>query len=76
MRLTPTEWHILEILLRNPGKLIPQRYLLTEVWGSKHVKETHYLRQYMAQLRKKLERDPAHPAHLITEPGMGYRFTP
>ncbi|MGW0195666.1 response regulator [Nonomuraea sp. NPDC003201] len=75
-RLTPTEWHILEILLRNPGKLIPQRYLLTEVWGSKHVKETHYLRQYMAQLRKKLERDPAHPVHLITEPGMGYRFTP
>jgi two-component system KDP operon response regulator KdpE len=76
IRLTPTEWHILEILLRNPGKLIPQRYLLTEVWGSKHVKETHYLRQYMAQLRKKFERDPAHPAHLITEPGMGYRFTP
>ncbi|MEV4110010.1 response regulator [Nonomuraea sp. NPDC049695] len=76
MRLTPTEWHILEILLRNPGKLIPQRYLLTEVWGSKHVKETHYLRQYMAQLRKKFERDPARPLHLITEPGMGYRFTP
>ncbi|MEV1176725.1 response regulator [Nonomuraea sp. NPDC049784] len=76
VRLTPTEWHILEILLRNPGKLIPQRYLLTEVWGSKHVKETHYLRQYMAQLRRKLERDPARPLHLITEPGMGYRFTP
>ncbi len=76
VRLTPTEWHILEILLRNPGKLIPQRYLLAEVWGSKHVKETHYLRQYMAQLRRKLERDPAHPQHLITEPGMGYRYTP
>jgi two-component system KDP operon response regulator KdpE len=76
VRLTPTEWHILEILLRNPGKLIPQRYLLTEVWGSKHVKETHYLRQYMAQLRRKLERDPARPLYLITEPGMGYRFTP
>jgi two-component system, OmpR family, KDP operon response regulator KdpE len=76
VRLTPTEWHILEILLRNPGKLIPQRYLLTEVWGRHHVKETHYLRQYLAQLRKKLERDPAHPVHLITEPGMGYRFTP
>ncbi|SEL49432.1 response regulator [Nonomuraea pusilla] len=76
LRLTPTEWHILEILLRNPGKLIPQRYLLAEVWGSKHVKETHYLRQYMAQLRKKLERDPVHPVHLITEPGMGYRFIP
>ncbi|MFI7454745.1 response regulator [Nonomuraea sp. NPDC049714] len=76
VRLTPTEWHILEILLRNPGKLIPRSHLLAEVWGSKHVKETHYLRQYMAQLRKKLERDPARPAHLITEPGMGYRFTP
>ncbi|MDP9866919.1 MULTISPECIES: response regulator [Streptosporangium] len=76
LRLTPTEWHILEILLRSPGKLISQRYLLAEVWGSKHVKETHYLRQYMAQLRKKLERDPARPQHLITEPGMGYRYTP
>ncbi|MET8864836.1 response regulator [Nonomuraea sp. NPDC004580] len=76
LRLTPTEWHILEILLRNPGKLIPQRYLLTEVWGGQAVKETHYLRQYMAQLRKKLEPDPAHPRHLITEPGMGYRYTP
>jgi two-component system KDP operon response regulator KdpE len=76
VRLTPTEWHILEILLRNPGKLIGQRYLLTEVWGAKYVKESHYLRQYMAQLRRKLERDPARPAHLITEPGMGYRFKP
>ncbi|MER7502718.1 response regulator [Nonomuraea pusilla] len=76
VRLTPTEWHILEILLRNPGKLIPQRYLLAQVWGGSHVKETHYLRQYLAQLRKKLERDPAHPEHLITEPGMGYRFSP
>ncbi|TDD44167.1 response regulator [Nonomuraea terrae] len=76
LRLTPTEWHILEILVRNPGKLIPRRLLLAEVWGSGHVKETHYLRQYMAQLRKKLERDPAHPVHLITEPGMGYRFRP
>jgi two-component system, OmpR family, KDP operon response regulator KdpE len=76
VRLTPTEWHILEILVRNPGKLIPQRYLLTEVWGGHHVKETHYLRQYLAQLRKKLERDPARPVHLITEPGMGHRFTP
>lgn len=76
VRLTPTEWGILEILLRNPGKLVSQRQLLTEVWGRHHVKETHYLRQYMAQLRKKLERDPAHPAHLITESGMGYRFLP
>ncbi|MGV9305618.1 MULTISPECIES: response regulator [unclassified Nonomuraea] len=76
VRLTPTEWHILEILLRNPGKLVSQRYLLSEVWGEKYLKESHYLRQYMAQLRRKLERDPARPVHLITEPGMGYRFTP
>jgi two-component system KDP operon response regulator KdpE len=76
VRLTPTEWHILEILLRNPGKLIGQRMLLSEVWGAKYVKEFHYLRQYLAQLRRKLERDPAHPVHLITEPGMGYRFKP
>ncbi|SDI74723.1 response regulator [Nonomuraea jiangxiensis] len=76
VRLTPTEWHFLEILLRNPGKLISQRQLLTEVWGSAYLKETHYLRQYMAQLRRKLERDPAHPVHLLTEPGMGYRFQP
>ncbi|MFC7592857.1 response regulator [Nonomuraea antimicrobica] len=76
VRLTPTEWHFLEILLRNPGKLISQRQLLTEVWGSAYLKETHYLRQYMAQLRRKLERDPAQPVHLLTEPGMGYRFQP
>ncbi|MFI7695467.1 response regulator [Nonomuraea sp. NPDC049655] len=76
VRLTPTEWHFLEILLRNPGKLISQRQLLTEVWGVSYLKETHYLRQYMAQLRRKLERDPAHPVHLLTEPGMGYRFQP
>jgi two-component system, OmpR family, KDP operon response regulator KdpE len=76
VRLTPTEWHFLEILLRNPGKLISQRQLLTEVWGGTYLKETHYLRQYMAQLRRKLERDPAHPVHLLTEPGMGYRFQP
>jgi two-component system KDP operon response regulator KdpE len=76
VRLTPTEWHMLELLLRNPGKLIGQRQMLTEVWGQNYVKETNYLRQYMAQLRRKLERDPAHPEHLITEPGMGYRFRP
>ncbi|MBT2234838.1 response regulator [Nonomuraea sp. NEAU-A123] len=76
VRLTPTEWHILEMLLRHPGKLISQRHILTEVWGARFVKETHYLRQYMAQLRRKLEHDPASPAHLITEPGMGYRFKP
>ncbi|MFD1940337.1 MULTISPECIES: response regulator [Nonomuraea] len=76
VRLTPTEWHFLELLLRNPGKLISQRQVLTEVWGSAYLKETHYLRQYMAQLRRKLERDPARPVHLLTEPGMGYRFQP
>ncbi|GAA2874129.1 response regulator [Streptosporangium fragile] len=75
-RLTPTEWHLLEILLRNPGKLITQRYLLAKVWGDGYLKETHYLRQYMVQLRRKLEPDPAHPVHLLTEPGMGYRFQP
>lgn len=76
VRLTPTEWHFLELLLRNPGKLISQRQLLAEVWGSGYEKETHYLRQYMAQLRRKLERDPAHPVQLLTESGMGYRFQP
>lgn len=76
VRLTPTEWHLLEILVRNPGKLISQQQLLTSVWGPSYQRETHYLRQYMAQLRRKLEKDPAHPRHLLTEPGMGYRFQP
>ncbi|GAA2736270.1 response regulator [Actinocorallia aurantiaca] len=76
VRLTPTEWDMLEILVRNPGRLVGQRQLLAEVWGSNHVRETNYLRQYLAQLRRKLEPDPAHPRHLITEPGMGYRFQP
>ena len=76
MRLTPTEWHLLEILLRNPGKLVSQRQLLHEVWGPQYGTETNYLRQYMAQLRRKLEADPARPRHLLTEPGMGYRFAP
>ena len=76
LRLTPTQWHILEIMLRNPGKLISQRQLLQEVWGPQFQTETNYLRQYLAQLRRKLEDDPARPRHLITEPGMGYRFRP
>ena len=76
MRLTPTEWHLLEILLRNPGKLVSQRQLLQEVWGPQYRTETNYLRQYMAQLRRKLEADPAHPRHLLTEPGMGYGYGP
>lgn len=74
VHLTRTEWMLLGILLRNPGKLISQRQLLTEVWGPSYVKETHYLRQYMAQLRRKLEKDPAQPRSLLTEPGIGYRF--
>ncbi|MDG4826043.1 response regulator [Asanoa sp. WMMD1127] len=76
VRLTPTEWHLLEILLRNPGKLVSQRQLLQDVWGPQYQTETNYLRQYMAQLRRKLEVDPGHPRHLLTEPGMGYRFQP
>jgi len=74
VRLTPTEWHLLEVLVRNEGKLVGQRQLLQEVWGPQYETETNYLRVYMAQLRRKLERDPARPRHLITEPGMGYRF--
>ena len=76
VRLTPTEWHLLQILLRNPGKLITQRQLLTEVWGPTYLKETHYLRMYLARIRHKLEPDPSRPRQLITEPGMGYRFQP
>ncbi|MER6225655.1 response regulator [Streptomyces sp. 900105755] len=74
VRLTPTEWHLLEILVTNPGRLITQKTLLREVWGVSQRNKTNYLRVYMAQLRRKLEADPAHPRYLITEPGMGYRF--
>ena len=74
VRLTPTEWHLLEVLVRNAGKLVPHRQLLQEVWGPKYESETNYLRVYLAQLRAKLEPDPARPRHLLTEPGMGYRF--
>ncbi|MER5429536.1 response regulator [Streptomyces sp. NPDC002588] len=74
VRLTPTEWQLLEILVTNPGRLVSQRQLLQEVWGAARSTKTNYLRVYMAQLRRKLETDPAHPRHLITEPGMGYRF--
>ncbi|WP_242907385.1 response regulator [Actinomadura terrae] len=76
VRLTPTEWHILELLVRDAGRLVSQRQLLREVWGPSYEKETNYLRVYLAQLRRKLEPDPARPRHLITEPGMGYRFEP
>ncbi|MGW7367277.1 response regulator [Streptomyces sp. NPDC054841] len=74
VRLTPTEWHLLELLIRNQGHLLSQRQLLEEVWGHYAGSRTNYLRVYMAQLRRKLEADPSHPQHLITEPGMGYRF--
>jgi two-component system KDP operon response regulator KdpE len=76
VHLTPTEWQLLERLVRNPGKLVSQRELLLRIWGPKYVEETHYLRQYMAQLRRKLEPDPARPRHLLTELGMGYRYQP
>ncbi|MEU8070296.1 response regulator [Micromonospora sp. NPDC049151] len=76
VKLTPTQWAMLEKLLRNPGKLVSQRQLLHDVWGPEYHHETNYLRQYMAQLRRKLEDDPARPRHLITEPGMGYRYRP
>ncbi|MFD9424382.1 MULTISPECIES: response regulator [unclassified Streptomyces] len=74
IRLTPTEWHLLDVLIRNPGRLVSQVQLLQEVWGPSYRTQTNYLRVYMAQLRRKLEANPAHPRHLITEPGMGYRF--
>jgi two-component system KDP operon response regulator KdpE len=76
VRLTPTEWQILELLVRNPGKLITRETMLSEVWGPRHVSETGYLRLYLAQLRKKLEPESSRPRYLLTEPGMGYRFAP
>jgi two-component system, OmpR family, KDP operon response regulator KdpE len=76
IRLTPTEWHLLEVLLRHPGKLLSQQQLLREVWGPGYAEATGNLRLYMAQLRRKLEPDPARPRWLLTEPGMGYRFQP
>ena len=74
VRLTPTEWSLLEILVRSAGKLVPARQLLIDVWGPAYETETHYLRVYLAQLRRKLEPDPAHPKYLITEFRVGYRF--
>jgi two-component system KDP operon response regulator KdpE len=76
VHLTPTEWHFVEVLVRHPGKLVSQRQLLHEVWGPEYREETNYLRVFMANLRRKLEPDPARPRYLITEPGMGYRFVP
>jgi DNA-binding winged helix-turn-helix (wHTH) protein len=76
LHLTPTEWHFVEVLVRHPGKLVSQRQLLQEVWGPEYRDETNYLRVFMANLRRKLEPDPARPRYFITEAGMGYRFVP
>jgi two-component system KDP operon response regulator KdpE len=76
VRLTPTEWHLLEVLVRHPDRLVGHKQLLQEVWGPKYATETNYLRVHIANLRRKLEPDPANPRYLRTEPGIGYRFTP
>lgn len=76
IRLTPTEWRILELLIQNAGKLVTREAMLTQVWGPNHTRDTGYLRLYLAQLRKKLEPVPSRPRYLITELGMGYRFVP
>ncbi len=76
VKLTPTEWHLVEALTRRPGVMVPSAQLLADVWGPRYEKETSYLRVYFAQLRRKLEADPSSPRHFITEPGMGYRFEP
>jgi len=74
VRLTPTEWNVVELLVRNPGKLVSYRQLLREVWGPGYEKETHYLRVFMAHVRRKLEPEPSRPRYFHTEAGMGYRF--
>ncbi|WP_236809117.1 response regulator [Amycolatopsis albispora] len=76
VHLTKTEWGVLELLVRNRGRLVAQKQLLHEVWGPSYDTESHYLRVYLAQLRRKLEPEPSRPRHLLTEPGMGYRFEP
>ncbi|MDF1480269.1 response regulator [Leifsonia sp. H3M29-4] len=76
VHLTPTEWRLLEVLLRNRGRLVTRETLLTEVWGPQYTTDTGYLRLYLAQLRKKLEPEPSKPRYLLTEAGMGYRFSP
>jgi two-component system KDP operon response regulator KdpE len=76
VRLTPTEWQLLEVLVRNADRLVTQRQLLADVWGPAYQNEANYLRVYIANLRRKLEPDPSAPRYLLTEPGMGYRFRP
>jgi two-component system KDP operon response regulator KdpE len=75
VRLTPTEWGLLEVLVRNRSQLVTQRQLLHEVWGEQYQTEGNYLRVYIARLRRKLEPDPSRPRYLLTEPGIGYRFS-
>mgnify|MGYP001194582019 CR=1 FL=1 len=74
IRLTPTQWHLVEVLVRNAGRLVSQKQLLQEVWGPQYGEETNYLRVFMAQIRRKLEPDPSRPRYFLTEPGMGVRF--
>ena len=76
VRLTPTEWQLLELPVRNPGRLVTRETILTEIWGPNHTADTGYLRLYLSQLRKKLEPEPSAPRYLLTEAGMGYRFSP
>jgi two-component system KDP operon response regulator KdpE len=76
VRLTPTQWRLLEILVRHPGQLVSSQRLLTEIWGPGNERDRHYLRFHMAALRRKLEADPSRPQHLLTEPAMGYRYRP
>lgn len=76
VRLTPTEWRLLELFLRNPGKLLTREMLLSDVWGPYHRNDAGYLRLYVAQLRRKLEPVPSEPRHFLNEPGLGYRFEP
>jgi len=76
VHLTPTEWQVVEVLVRSPGKLVSQRQLLQDVWGPQYRTETNYLRLYLAQIRRKLEPVPSRPRYFLTEPGMGYRFQP
>ena len=74
IKLSPSEYDILKILAKNKEKIVTQKYLLEKVWGPTYLNESHYLRIYISQIRKKIERDPARPEHLLTEPGIGYRL--
>jgi two-component system KDP operon response regulator KdpE len=76
VHLTKTEWAVLELLVRNPGRLVSGKQILQQIWGPSYDSQTNYLRFYLARLRQKLEPEPAHPRQLLTEPGMGYRFQP